>query len=450
VPDPNPSLVGTPYLIESDSVSMRKFEQLQLRSFEYRQRAYRENDRIRSEASEVLEPYLRATRSDLVAESNVIEGYDWTADEVREVLLKSREIVDGPVRNLMASVRSDKRVYEVLGLYKAHAIAEEWTSTERAPAAHEIRELHGLIMGDVELGGRYKLYPNEIAGSDLRTAAPFDVARVMLQLADWWQRGTDDPVLTATVVHAWLAHIHPFEDGNGRLARVLANLELSRNGYPPLIIRAQSDRGEYYTALASSDEGNLLPLYELFVKAMRRQIRLMSSPNYVRDLISNQFLSSDAERYRMWSSTFDLFISVLRSAFEDRGSVISLQGTPTLSSFNLLSRFDSDGNGWFATVGQPFSAEWLLWFGFRSHELRDLTENDFPFPSLFISRRDRTEGAAHPFTRHFERDSVTSELPEEITISPARNSPVCFRWGFSENWMTFERAAGRLASILTA
>ncbi|GAA1744073.1 hypothetical protein GCM10009766_23930 [Microcella frigidaquae] len=215
----------------------------------------------------------------------MIEGYFWTKDEVREVILKNAELLDAPTRNLVESVKSDARVYEVLGLYKAHEIAEEWLTSYAPPTAAEVRELHRLILGDTYIAGRYKTGPNEIEGSNLQTAEPMDVGRLMLNLSDWWRAGSEDPVLTATVVHAWLVHIHPFMDGNGRLARVIANLELARNSYPPLVLRAQSDRAEYYAALAESDEGNILPLYKLFVRVMQRQVRLMSSPSYVDDLI---------------------------------------------------------------------------------------------------------------------------------------------------------------------
>lgn len=58
----------------------------------------------------------------------------------------------------------------------------------------------------------------------------------------------------AAVLHAWLTHVHPFIDGNGRVSRAIGNLELIRAGYPPIIIK-KKERDRYIEALAESDEG---------------------------------------------------------------------------------------------------------------------------------------------------------------------------------------------------
>lgn len=388
-----------------------------------------------------------------MAESNQIEGFDWTKEQAREVVQMYRELLDGPARTLVESVRADQRIYEVLGLFKAHELADEWKASDRAPTAHEVRGLHKLILGETEIAGRYKVYGNRIDGSVLKTAEPYDVARQVLSLCDWWSASSADPILIATVVHAWLAHIHPFADGNGRIARVLANLELSRHGYPPLILRAESDRGEYLEALAASDEGDILPLYDLFVRAVRRQVRLMARPNYVDELIQDRFLASNRDRYMFWTSALERFGREMRHAIESRGFEFTIQGQPTLESFELLASLDRDGNGWWATVGEGRRKdEWLLWFGYRSSELRDVI-GDEPgiYPSIFFSRRDDSESSAVPFDQHFDRGTLLVDLPHEVTLFPARHEPVCVRTSpyRTDDW-TMEWAAGRLAAALTS
>ena len=70
-------------------------------------------------------------------------------------------------------------------------------------------------------------------------------------------------MLVAAAIHAWLAQIHPFIDGNGRTARILMNLILIRYGYPICII-TREDRLRYYDALEESQAGgDLGPLIEL-------------------------------------------------------------------------------------------------------------------------------------------------------------------------------------------
>jgi Fic family protein len=445
-------LVGTPYLMASDSASTRRFEAAMARSADTRERATRTNDRIKLEARDVLEPYLKATRTDLVAESNVIEGMQWSAQEVREVVATHRELLAAPVRTLVESVRADPRVYEALGLYRAHEIAEAWSQDDRVPRANEIRELHRYILGSVSASGRYKRFENAIGGSTHRTASVTDTPRVMLDLADWWGGGTPDPLLTATVVHAWLAHIHPFEDGNGRLSRILANLELSRHGYPALTLRAASDRGEYYTALAASDQGDLLPLYDLFGKVLRRQAKIMARPDYVLATIEDRLLASDGQRHRFWLTTLELFASALAGSLERRGAILENQGSLDPGSFSLLCERDLEGNGWFAKVRrQNRQSEWLLWFGYRSDDWIDI-DSSTTYPSIFISRRDRSSEALHPYTWNFSASDVVGKLPDEIGIIPAVHSPVHFRNNF-DIWelrpdVAAEKIAESLASVL--
>ncbi len=80
---------------------------------------------------------------------------------------------------------------------------------------------------------------------------------------------------TPEVKSAWLHHrftqIHPFQDGNGRVARALASLVFLREGLFPLVIR-ESDRKEYIDALETADAGDLGPLVSLFARRQRDAI----------------------------------------------------------------------------------------------------------------------------------------------------------------------------------
>ena len=80
---------------------------------------------------------------------------------------------------------------------------------------------------------------------------------------------------TPEVRSAWLHHrftqIHPFQDGNGRVARALASLVLLREGLFPLVVR-ESDRKEYIGALEAADDGDLGPLVGFFARRQRDAI----------------------------------------------------------------------------------------------------------------------------------------------------------------------------------
>lgn len=449
-PDPEKFLSGSPYLIDESPEGALRFSSAFEESTRTRDRASVIATRIREEATSALEPYLQVVRTELVAESNVMEGYQWTRSDVTKVVNVHRELIDGPSRTLLQSVRSDPRVYEALGLYKAHEIAENWSRSDRTPREYEIRELHRTILGDVRGSGSYKTRPNAIGGSLHRTTEPFDIGRVMAELADWWSTSEGDPLMTATVVHAWLSHAHPFDDGNGRLARILANLELARRGYPSLVIRPGSDRGEYYDALSASDEGDILPLYRLFGRSLRKQTQLMARPNYVADVLSDRLLASHEERFKLWRESALAFQNNLRKRLEKVGLSMAPQGVPDLTDFSLLWDRRKEGNSWFLKIfDRAGDATWLLWFGYKSDSLMEADEEVHPFPSIFISRRDLDPEAEHPYDPNYPTPEGARRRLLEIAVVPASANPIGLLFErFEFDYHSMERGIGMVAGYL--
>lgn len=441
------ALAGTPYLIASDKASEARFTRVAERAEATHEQATRVQARIAAEAADVLRPYADAVRSELVAESNRIEGYDWTPGQVREVVSLHRELLAGPIGSFVTALRNDPRVYEALGLYRAHALADEWALSMQRPREFEIRALHELIASGEPYAGRYKEATNKIGGAKHSPPEPWDVPAAMRDLCEWWVSSTGDPALDATVVHAWLTHIHPFQDGNGRMARLLANLRLSQAGFPPLLIQAEADRGQYYDSLAASDDGDILPLYDLFVRVLRRTVRTMSSPDYVQDVIQDRLLTGTEARRRLWRPLAGQFADALMKAFVGRGWTTELQGYPDRASFGLLADRNVDGNGWFIKcLDKEGRSEWLLWFGYQTSELIDCLGQTTGYPSIFVSVRDPSSLAAHPY-RPVSGDA--GALPAEVHLIPVSTSPVVLRWGFDTQTSGVIEAAELLVRVLT-
>ena len=88
----------------------------------------------------------------------------------------------------------------------------------------------------------------------------------MQRLIAWYPKAESEGV-PPEVLSSWLHHrftqIHPFQDGNGRIARALATLVFLKPGLFPLVIR-DADRKGYIDALERGDQGDLLPLIKLF------------------------------------------------------------------------------------------------------------------------------------------------------------------------------------------
>src|ERR1039458_8480075 len=83
--------------------------------------------------------------------------------------------------------------------------------------------------------------------------SPAEIPALMGDFAAWLGTATDTPE-TAFLAHRRLVEIHPFNDGNGRTARLLMNLVLIRGGYPPVAVRPE-DRLDYIRSLQQSQAG---------------------------------------------------------------------------------------------------------------------------------------------------------------------------------------------------
>ena len=101
----------------------------------------------------------------------------------------------------------------------------------------------------------------------------------MPQLIDEWagwlleEQHNLHPVELEALAHHRLVAIHPFVDGNGRTARLVMNLLLMQQGYPPTVI-LRANRKQYYSVLAQADHDNLSPLANFVARAVERSLTL--------------------------------------------------------------------------------------------------------------------------------------------------------------------------------
>ncbi len=109
-------------------------------------------------------------------------------------------------------------------------------------------------------------------GNIVHRGAPSPQIRgLLIELAHWYSKNRKkySPIVLAAVVHNQFENIHPFQDGNGRVGRILLNNILLRHNMPPINIELRNQR-EYYAALqAYEKEYNLRPTMELMLREYR-------------------------------------------------------------------------------------------------------------------------------------------------------------------------------------
>lgn len=198
--------------------------------------------------------------------SNHIEGNTLTYGQTELLLLFGQVIQGAKMKDLEEMKASDVG----LKMMQEEAKVKDYPLTETF-----IRQLHktllredyeecrnlpgGVVTSFTIHAGRYKTRPNSVItryGDRFDYASPEETPALMSDLVRWYneeeQRGEMHPVDLAILFHYRYIRIHPFEDGNGRIARLLVNYILTRHGYPMIVVRSRKKQA-YLEALHRAD-----------------------------------------------------------------------------------------------------------------------------------------------------------------------------------------------------
>lgn len=207
---------------------------------------------------------LKQLREDLVLKwtynSNAIEGSTFSLAETK-VLLEDGITVGG---------KSMKEHLEVIGHSEAIYYVEDLVKNNTKLSEREIKNIHSLVTKGIENinSGQYRTVPVYISGAEHIPPQPYMVRPEMEKLMSWYEKNNElHPIEKASILHGEFVKTHPFVDGNGRTARLLLNLELMKNGYPPIII-TKEDRTKYYSTL---EKGSLNGDWSEFTKFVKEK-----------------------------------------------------------------------------------------------------------------------------------------------------------------------------------
>ena len=206
-----------------------------------------ELDRLRPLAPHGLTNLEHSHDLELTYTSNAIEGNTLTAAETTMVIEQGITVAGKPLRDHL----------EAIDHYDAIRYVRELARRGEPLSELDVRSLHRLVMlrSDPEIAGRYADQGRYVLTDTGRHTfpSPAELPALMGDFAAWLHGMADTPE-TAFIAHRRLVDIHPFNDGNGRTARLLMNLILIRGGYPPVAVRP-ADRLAYIHALQRHQAG---------------------------------------------------------------------------------------------------------------------------------------------------------------------------------------------------
>lgn len=211
----------------------------------------------------------------LTYSSNALEGNTLDLVETKVVLEDGLTISGKPMKDHLEAMGHAEAFNELLNLAKSDSITES-----------DIKSLHKLFYKkiDSDNAGSYRTKSIIVTGSDVDFPKPAEIESKMQEFIKQIPQMKKDmrPIEFAAMLHAIFVNIHPFIDGNGRVARLLMNLALLQAGYnitiiPPVV------RADYIRALQESNHNNYEPfinfISEMVLESQKEYLRIIERLN---------------------------------------------------------------------------------------------------------------------------------------------------------------------------
>jgi Fic family protein len=202
--------------------------------------------------------------------SNGIEGNTLTLQETKMIIEEGMTVKGKSLREHFEAVNHNEAIE-----YLETLISDKYILKET-----DILELHNFILQKIEkdFAGRYRNAGVRISGANFVPPNALKINDLMADLLLWvnTESGDLDSIIRSTIFHHRFVWIHPFFDGNGRTVRLVFNLLLMKEGFPPAII-LKNDRKKYYDALNRANNGDYSKLLLLVLQSLERSLDIYVS-----------------------------------------------------------------------------------------------------------------------------------------------------------------------------
>lgn len=410
---------GTPYLLE-----LRQDQQLD--ELALRIKAMRQGGKLTPEVLATIRRYFRLKS---IYHSNAIEGNLLDIGETRQVVELGLTLTGKPLKD-QAEARN---LAHALDYLESLAAGRDTPLTEG-----DVRQLHALVLKGIndQEAGHYRTIDVMISGSAFTPPAAHDVPPQMEEFGRWLSTvsvagddyATSKGITVAVAAHAWFVTIHPFVDGNGRVARLLMNLILMRYGYPIAII-SKDDRARYYEALEESQSCDLSSFLGLVVESVLESLEQWEAAaaeqrqldEWTRTLAAKftepQRIQAQNE-YELWASAMSLLKGYFRQTADQLNRAAHGGGNVYFKDFGMIE-FEKYYS---LRTGESAKRTWFFRIDFRSGDKAARYLFFFGTPSPTLRR-------TCDVTLHISREE-TPFFFDRLEVLTAPNVPDLFEIGY--------------------
>lgn len=321
----------------------------------------------------------------------------------------------------------NRDLHAVIGLDSARILASRILVqlSDRPITESDIRSLHERVTAGKSFSGRYRTDDVNIAYSSHKPPREIEIPVHMHQLVRWnAECRPTNPIVRAAALHAWLTHIHPFEDGNGRVARLLANLVLAEDGLPPAIVKAKTQRNAYLDALETSDQGgDIMPLAGLFTKTLRKYAADMQKPAFVQRLFRDLVQNRGSDLFHWYSNEVDLFLRLLTAELSTARLTSVRWDSLDIEAFEEYREHRDFSRTAVLMIASDENVRVALTVGAPSRAITRFTQRDDVVPSLRLAvRSDQYE--LEPYPTLVQDEPALGDDLREIAFELGQKRPI--------------------------